>query len=149
MEDSVHRTARHTRRLLLSIGLVVLASACAFPVQSTDSGGAVEGTYYVNGTDALGTEYGGRLEITPGDTPGTYAMQWIITGSVQLGEGTRNGSRFEATWSTIEGLVDREDAGLPHGTAAYRIAEDGALYGTKTVAGVDTAGTEEAFPVEP
>jgi len=146
MEDSV---LRNTRFLLLSIGLVVFASACAFPLQSTDSGGSVEGTYYVNGTDALGTEYGGRLEITPTDAPGTYDMQWIITGSVQVGEGTLNGNRLDATWSAIKGLVEREDSGLPHGAATYRIADDGALYGTKTVAGIDTAGTEEAFPVEP
>jgi len=148
MESSVQRTGRHLRLSLLVVGLLLIATACAFPQQSTAPKDTVEGTYYVNGTDALGTEYGGRLEITPGDRPGSYAMQWIITGSVQLGEGVQSGNRLEATWSAIEGLADRDDTGLPHGMVTYRIAEDGTLYGTKTIAGQDTAGTEEAFPVE-
>ena len=140
---------RTVRLALLAVTLLVLATACAFPQQGTDSTESIEGTYYVNGVDGRGIEYGGRLEITPGDEPDHYAMQWIITGSVQVGTGVRDGDHLEAKWSTIEGLVDQDGTDRSQGTASYTIAEDGTLTGTRTIEGQDEIGTEEAFPVKP
>ncbi|MCL1693381.1 MAG: hypothetical protein M3096_06845 [Actinomycetia bacterium] len=140
----------HPKRLSsLIVALVVIGTACAFPQQGTVSIENLEGSYYVNGTDDMDVEYGGRLEITRGDQPDRYAMQWIITGSVQLGTGVRNGDRLEGTWSTVDGLADRDDTDPPSGTIRYTISSDGTLNGTRTFDGRDTTGTEEAFPVLP
>ncbi len=129
--------------------MLVLATACAFPQQETDSTETIEGTYYVNGVDGRGIEYGGRLEITPGDESDHYAMQWIITGSVQVGTGVRDGDHLEAEWTTVEGLVNQDGTERSQGTASYTIATDGTLTGTRTIEGQDETGTEEAFPVKP
>ena len=136
------------RSALLAAALLVLVTACAFPQQGTDSTENIEGTYYVNGIDGRGIEYGGRLEITPGDEPDRYAMQWIITGSVQVGTGIRDGDQLEAEWSTVEGLVNQGGTDRSQGTASYTIASDGTLNGTRTIDGQDETGTEEAFPVQ-
>ena len=141
-------STRFTRLLFLLATIVLLTAACAFPQQGTDSTDHIEGTYYVNGVDGRGIEYGGRLEITPGDEPNRYAMQWIVTGSVQVGTGIRDGNLLEAEWSTIDGLVSQDGVGRSQGTASYTIASDGTLNGTRTIEGQDEAGTEEAFPVQ-
>ena len=140
---------RIVRLALLTVVLVVLATACAFPQQGTDSTESIEGTYYVNGIDGRGIEYGGRLEITPGDEPDHFAMQWIITGSVQVGTGVRDGDQLEAKWSTVEGLVNQDGTDHSQGTASYTIGEDGTLTGPRAIEGQDEIGTEEAFPVQP
>ncbi len=140
---------RAVRFALLAVALLVLATACAFPQQGTESTEDVEGTYYVNGIDGRGVEYGGRLEITQEDEPNHYAMQWIITGSVQIGTGVLDGDQLEAEWSTVEGLVNQDGTDRSQGTASYRIASDGTLTGTRTIEGQDETGTEEAFPVLP
>jgi len=141
---------RTSRLILLAAALLVLASACAaFPQQGADPTGDIVGTYYVNGIDSREIEYGGRLEITPGDESNGYAMQWIITGSVQLGTGVLDGDVLEAKWSTIEGLVTQEGADHSSGTVTYTVASDGTLNGIRTTAGVTEVGTEEAFPVLP
>lgn len=147
----VHLTTqnRTIRLALLISALLVLTAACAFPQQKTDSSGGIDGTYYVNGTDSRNIEYGGRLEITPGDGSDTYSMQWIITGSVQTGVGVRHGDVLEAEWSTIEGLVNRDDMDVSHGTVTYTIESDGTLNGIRTTVGETETGTEEAFPVQP
>ncbi len=140
---------RTVRFALLAVGLLVVATACAFPQQGTDSTESIDGTYYVNGVDGRGIEYGGRLEITPGDQPDHYAMQWIITGSVQVGTGVKDGNQLEAKWSTVEGLVNQDGTDRSQGTASYTIASDGTLTGTRTIDGQNEPGTEEAFPVKP
>ena len=140
---------RTVRFALLAVGLLVVATACAFPQQGTDSTESIDGTYYVNGVDGRGIEYGGRLEITPGDQPDHYAMQWIITGSVQVGTSVKDGNQLEAKWSTVEGLVNQDGTDRSQGTASYTIASDGTLTGTRTIDGQNEPGTEEAFPVKP
>jgi hypothetical protein len=126
--------------------LAVLGAGCAaFPQPKTESLHELPGTYYVNGEDPQGVEYGGRLEITQGDAPDTYEMQWIITGSLQTGTAVRDGDRLTAEWATVEGSTPAD--GPSTGTAEYTIESDGTLRGTRTVDGVDEQGTEEAFPV--
>ncbi len=145
--NALNRTSRLT---LLAAALLVVATACAaFPQQGADPTGDIAGTYYVNGIDSREIEYGGRLEITPGDEPSSYAMQWIITGSVQIGVGVLDGDVIEAKWSTVEGLVTQEGVDHSSGTITYTIASDGTLNGIRTTAGVPETGTEEAFPVKP
>lgn len=98
------------------------------------------GEYAVNGFDPLNTEYGGRLTITPDDTPGTYNLQWIVTGSLQTGTGRVEGNQLLVEWRTIESTVPAS------GTATYTITVNGELYGTRTITGSDQTGTETAFP---
>lgn len=133
---------------VLTVVLLVLTTACAFPLQGADETGGIEGTYYVNGIDGRGVEYGGRLEITPGDESNHYDLQWIITGSVQVGTGVRDGDGLDAEWSTIDGLVNQEGTDRSYGTISYTIASDGTLNGIRTIVGQDETGTEEAFPVK-
>ena len=140
---------RTIRLIFLAAALLVLTAACAFPQQKTDSTGDIEGTYYVNGTDSREIEYGGRLEITPGEESGHYAMQWIITGSVQIGTGVRDGDVLEAEWTTVEGLVTQDGVDRSFGTVTYTIASDGTMNGIRRTEGVSEIGTEEAFPVKP
>ncbi|MEN8235118.1 MAG: hypothetical protein ABFR89_09385 [Actinomycetota bacterium] len=142
---------RPTRRVQISVfvaALAVLAAGCAaFPQPKTETSDDLAGTYYLNGTDAQGTEYGGRLEITVAEQPDEYDMQWIITGSIQIGTGTRSGSHLDVEWETVTGTTDKEHGEASSGTAEYTIDTDGTLRGTRTIDGVEGTGTEEAFPV--
>ena len=63
---------------VLIVGAFLLVG-CAFPQQGTDTPGEIGGTYYVNGTDSRGIEYGGQLIVTPMDSSDEFEMQWIIT----------------------------------------------------------------------
>jgi hypothetical protein len=98
------------------------------------------GEYAVNGFDPLNTEYGGRLTITPGETPDTYTLQWIVTGSLQTGTGRVEGNQLLVEWQAVDSTVP------VRGTATYTITVNGELYGTRTVVGSEQPGTETAFP---
>ena len=124
----------------IALLLAMVTSACAFPEEAFD--GSLEGTYYINGFDQGGTEYGGVLIIDTTATPNIYEMQWIITGSLQAGTGTVSGNQLNVDWDTIEGF----DAST-RGTAVYEITGEGALLGERIVDGEDGIGTEEAFPI--
>ncbi len=98
-------------------------------------------SYSVNGVDPLGTEYGGNLLVSPGNAPGTYHLQWIITGNVQEGEGYFEGNQFLTRWRTIEGL------GIAvSGVTTYTMTTLGELYGQRAADGLPGVGTENAFP---
>jgi hypothetical protein len=132
------------RRITATLTLLLVALAvqgCAFVDNDTSVSNGVEGTYYVNGVDPGGTEYGGQLIITKTGT-NQYDMDWIVTGSIQSGSGRFNGDVLDAEWRTVEGL--RESSG----TARYEIQEDGSLIGERFESRFDEAGYEEAFPVE-
>lgn len=124
----------------LALLLTFAVAACAFPEESFD--GSLEGTYYLNGFDQQGTEYGGSLAITPTADPNVYDMQWIITGAIQTGTGTVSGTQLLVEWQALEGF----DA-ASRGTAVYDISTDGELTGERRVDGEDGVGTEEAFPI--
>ena len=111
------------------------------PAAPPDAVPEIIGSYSVNGFDPLGTEYGGNLTITAGDTAGTYNLQWIVTGSIQEGNGRLEGNTLHVQWKTISG-----SAGQSHGTAAYTVTVNGELVGTRTVEGHTGEGTETAFP---
>ena len=126
--------------LTIAVVLVLLATSCAFPEESFD--GSLEGTYYINGFDQRGVEYGGHLTITTTDAADTYKMQWIVTGSVQEGVGTVSGDQLVVEWDAIEGYN-----AASQGTAIYEIGSDGELNGERLVNGEEGVGTEEALPI--
>ena len=129
--------------LALLVGALA-AGGCAFPGDSLEDLEGIAGTYVVNGVDPLGVEYSGTVVITPDDTAadGTYAVEWLVTGTVQKGVGHLAGNRFVVEWSTVEGAGPTSSSG----SATYTVAADGVLRGTRTVDGIDEPGTEEIFP---
>lgn len=129
-------------RHIAAAALIVLAlTACALPIQGTDTPDAVGGTYYLNGVDSIGTEYGGQFIITQTERPDRYELQWIVTGSVQTGIGTFDGEVLSGEWETVQG------AGDSRGTARYELQDDGSLIGERLEEGRSTPNEEEAFPV--
>lgn len=134
--------------LLLTILILALAS-CANKERPTITGEDASpdaipdlvGSYSLNGFDPTGDEYGGVLIIKDGTKPGEYAMQWLITGSIQEGTGVLAGNQLQAEWHSIEGMETET-----HGVVTYTITTKGELYGTRTAAGYEGEGTENAFP---
>ena len=120
--------------------LSFVAVGCAFVEQGTDTPGRIGGTYYINGVDPGGAEYGGQLIITE-VRDRTYELDWIITGSIQRGTGTFRAGVLEADWETVEGLRESR------GTARYELQDDGSLIGERFEDRFDEPGYEEAFPV--
>ena len=99
------------------------------------------GSYSVNGFDPLGTEYGGNLTITAGDKADTYQMQWIVTGSIQEGNGRLEGNTLQVEWQAVSSISEQS-----HGTATYTITVNGELVGSRFVEGHSGEGTETAYP---
>lgn len=137
-----HRHGDRRFGIVVTIALLLanLLTSCAFPEEAFD--GSLEGTYYINGFDQQGVEYGGHLTITPTEQGDAYEMQWIVTGSVQKGIGTVSGNQLLVEWDAIEGFDTAS-----RGTAVYEIAEDGELNGERKVEGQEGVGTEEALPI--
>ena len=123
----------------------VMFYSCALPGDlpvGVDTEGDLPGTYSVNGIDPAGTEYSGTVVITAVDGDDTRVMvEWIITGTIQQGEGRRIGDELTVTWETVAAGADPTT-----GSADYRIEADGRLVGTRTIDGVDGVATEEIFP---
>ena len=123
--------------------LVALAGGglamCGLPGDGLDDGEGIVGTYVVNGVDPAGVEYSGTVTIREAGTG--YAVQWLVTGSIQAGTGTLVGDRFVVDWQTVT-----DPRGASTGTAEYVVGDDGVLRGERTVDGVDDVGTEEIFP---
>ncbi len=129
-------------RHLLAVAALVVLAGCAFPQEGTDTPDAIGGTYFLNGVDHSGTEYGGQLIIAQSTRPDEYDLQWIVTGSLQSGSGTFDGRTLTGSWVTIEG------AGEARGTVIYELQDDGRLVGERLEEGRTTPNTEEAFPVQ-
>jgi len=114
----------------------------ALPADEDRTGG-LPGTYTVNGTDPNGGEYSGTVVIKAADgSPGTFEMEWIITGALQQGSGVRTGSELAVTWVSNTSGDDREI----RGTGTYVIGDDGRLTGTWQVEGGTGTGSEEIVP---
>lgn len=129
-------------RITLAAAVVsVVVTACAIPGSTIRSGPGLVGTYVVNGVDPLGVEYSGTVIIGRASDPGTYTVEWIVTGAIHEGIGSHSGSRFVVDWSTVSG--PRKGA---RGVAEYTVEGDGRLVGTRTVDGLDGVGAEEIFP---
>lgn len=135
--------------LLLALALL---SACSDSeegkIQGADASASAVPTltasYTVNGVDPQGTEYSGNLQVRPGDAPGSYALQWIITGSIQEGFGQLQGNQLVVRWRTSDGI----GLGVT-GLTTYTITTQGEMYGPRTIDGVGKAGEEQAFPNPP
>ena len=138
------------KHLLLTFTLLLILTACARrtggPLAEDappDQVPSLLGEFALNGFDAEGNEYGGRLTITQ-DGADEYRLQWIISDSIQEGTGALNGNQLEVTWRTVEGFPVQLT-----GTATYTVTVAGELYGTKTVDGHEGEGTEIAYPNSP
>jgi len=138
--------------LIALLLMLALLSACSSQekgkIQGADAAPdalpTLAASYSVNGVDPRGTDYGGNLQVRPGAAPGTYALQWIITGSIQEGFGQVQGNQLLVHWRTVD------DIGLDvTGLTTYTITTEGELYGPRTVDGVPGAGEERAFPNPP
>ncbi len=116
-------------------------SADAPPEQIPD----LSGEYIVNGFDPTGIEYGGRLRIRPGEQPGEYSLQWLISGGLQEGEGKVEDNHLQVTWRSLPSPGRAEQSG----TAAYTITIAGELYGPKRLDGYSQEGRETAYPNTP
>ncbi len=110
---------------------------------SPDALPTIVGSYSVNGFDPLGTEYGGNLTVAPAGGEDQYSLQWIITGSIQEGDGQIEGNKLMVQWRTIEGSGPGAS-----GVTTYTITTEGELYGPRQVEGQAKLGRENAFPNE-
>jgi hypothetical protein len=137
-------------KLYLKVTLIILfvISACAArnkpgemaPDADPNNLPDLIGTYIVNGVDPLGDEYGGHLTITAGNEPGTYHLQWIVTGGIQEGIGYLKGNQLMVEWESVEGVASAS------GTVSFTVTETGQLYGTRTSESLDGQGQEQAYP---
>ena len=102
---------------------------------------SVLGSYAVNAIDPTGEQYGGTLTITNGDQPNEYKFQWLISGGIQEGTGTLEGNQLIFTWNSLAGTDQ-----VVSGVGEYTVTVNGELHGTRTINGVETPGTETAYP---
>ena len=110
---------------------------------SPDALPTIVGSYSVNGFDPLGTEYGGNLTVAPAEAADQYKLQWIITGSIQEGEGRVEGNKLIVQWRTVPSIGPGAT-----GVTTYTITTEGELYGPRQVEGQAKLGSENAFPNE-
>jgi len=108
---------------------------------SADNVPNIIGSYALNAFDPTGEEYGGTLTIMEGKQPNEYKMQWLVSGGIHRGEGTLEGNLLTFTWSSLA-ETDQD----VFGTGVYTITVNGELYGTRSIDGLDTPGTETAYP---
>lgn len=126
-------------RLVGLAALALVAIACIPTARLSQDG--VFGSYVVNGVDPSGTEYTGRLSISPGPDSNDVIVEWIITGAIIHGEGTIDENVISVDWETVTA-----PQGTSTGTATYEVLEDGHLFGTLRVDGFDQVGTETVYP---
>lgn len=132
---------RRRVRIALVIGLLAtLLSSCVLTGGKDARPESIVGSYLLNGVDPTGAEYAGHLTIESGEGPDEYRLQWIVNG-VQEGSGELETDTIRVEWVTVDGV--NMDA---RGVAIFMVQDDGSLVGTRTVAGFDGLGTEEAFP---
>ena len=137
--------------LVVTCLFVLTLSACTMreraQIKGTDASPdalpTIVGSYSVNGFDPLGTEYGGNLTVAPGEGAEQYKLQWIITGSIQEGDGRIEGNKLMVQWRTVQGSGPGAS-----GVTTYTITTEGELYGLRQVAGQAKLGRENAFPNE-
>ena len=110
---------------------------------SPDALPTIIGSYSVNGFDPLGTEYGGNLTVAPAEAADQYKLQWIITGSIQEGDGRVEGNKLIVQWRTVPSIGP-----CATGLTTYTITTEGELYGQRQVEGQAKLGRENAFPNE-
>ncbi len=101
----------------------------------------ITGSYALNGTDPTGEAYGGTLSIIESEQPNEYKLQWLVTGAIHEGTGILEGNQLTASWHSIS-----ETDQTISGSASYTVTINGELYGTRAIDGVESPGTETAYP---
>lgn len=138
--------SRPTRRVVRAVAFAAAISlatplgGCAIPGRQVVDGPGLVGTYTVNGVDVVGSEYSGTVVIRATDTEDVYEIDWLVTGALLTGTGTLTGDRFVVRWRTIA-----SDEDTSTGTGSYTVDDEGNIFGTRSVDGVDGVGTEEIF----
>ena len=98
-------------------------------------------TYALNALDPAGEQYGGTLVSVEGDKPNEYKLQWLVSGGIHEGTGTLEGNQLTVIWHSY---LETDDP--ISGTANYTVTVNGELYGTRSIDGLETPGTETAYP---
>jgi hypothetical protein len=139
-----------TKFVLLALVVLLLVSGCrrrSPAILSPDADPAalpeLVGTYVVNGVDPLGGEYGGHLTVWAGAAAGEYRLQWLLTGTIQEGEGVLDGNVLRVQWRTLEATEPVT------GVLTYTITSAGELYGPRLAEGWAQPGQESAYPNQP
>ncbi len=130
------------RRVLSFVVVLALAAGGCFVPRDADVGPGLDGLYVVNGTDPVGVDYSGTVQIGATDQPNVYSIEWLVTGGIQQGTGTLSGDVFAGTWSGL----GRERGTGTSGTFRYTVGTDHVLRGTRTVDGVEGEAVEEILP---
>ena len=97
--------------------------------------------YALNATDPTGEEYGGTLIVEQGSAPNEYKLTWLVSGGIHEGTGTLEGNQLTFTWESLT----ETDLNLA-GEGVYTVTVNGELYGPRSINGVETPGTEAAYP---
>jgi len=124
-----------------AIGIFLFIAVLAWftapnPNSNRDVADPFVGRWLVNGEDSFGKEYSGSLSIAVGD--GQYSLDWIVTGAIISGKGSRNDAVLEVVWTR------GEDERRASGTAQYTIDAAGNLVGTIRTDGANGRGSEVA-----
>lgn len=133
--------------LMWAVGVVaflVMVYACALPgdlAVGREDDGELPGVYTVNGVDPVGIEYSGTMVIKATDREDRFEVEWIVTGAIQAGVGTRDGTIFTVDWTEVTNAT-----GDGTGPIVYEIMDNGELVGTWRADGFDEPGTERVFP---
>ncbi len=128
------------------VAFLFMVYACALPgdlAVGRDDDTDLPGIYTVNGVDPVGNEYSGTVVIRSADGDGSdrFDVEWIVTGAIQRGVGTRAGDLLTVTWTEVNNAT-----GDGTGPIVYEIMADGELVGTWMADGFDEPGTERVFP---
>ena len=136
------------RSRILFLLIVITLTACGRkppaplgPDAPIDNVPNIIGSYALNANDPTGEQYGGTLTVFAGDAPNAYNLQWLISGGIHEGSGTLEGNQLTFTWYSVAG-TDQDASG----TGTYTVTVNGELYGTRFIEGVETPGTESAYP---
>ena len=117
----------------------IVVPSCLPLRDAVKDGPGIDGVYVVNGTDTVGNEYSGNVDVRTSDD-GTVQVQWMITGGIQEGTGSLDGDVLEVDWHTVT-----DPRGTSSGSAEFVVADDGTVAGTRTIDGVDGTASEEWF----
>ena len=130
--------------LLFAISLTACGRRTPAPLGTdapADNVPDIIGSYALNANDPTGEQYGGTLTVFAGDASNEYKLQWLISGGIHEGTGSLEGNQLTFTWHSVSG-TDQDVSGI----GTYTVTINGELYGTRFINGVETPGTETAYP---
>ncbi len=135
------------RKILICLLITLFLTACTGQPAALGADAApgsvpdLVGDYAINGVSPDGVAYGGTLTIKPGDTPGNYRIQWLVTGGIQEGTGVIDGNVLKVQWTSISSV-----AGETSGAGSFVVTVNGELYGNRTTNGVQGSAQETYYP---